>query len=575
MEEIPSYFNDILIFLLSTVVVVSIFRRFKASPIIGYMLAGVFIGPHALGFIHDIESSKFLGQMGVVFLLFSIGLKLTLERLRSMRLYVFGLGTLQVTVTSLAIGGLCYFIGLSVQASVLIGSALALSSTAVGLQVMTERGELAARFGRASFSILLLQDLAVVVLLVLVNTIGKDDVPLMNQLGWVAVKTGFVLALIIAMGRIVLRPVFRAIAKLGNPDLFVAMTLLVVLTTSLTTAAAGLSMELGAFLAGLLLSETEYRHQIQADIAPFHGLLLGLFFITVGMSIDLNLVYDHLIMLPAIILALVVGKFVLITISCRLFFLPLIPSLRTALILASGGEFAFVIFAPAMVNGMIPFEVGQLLYAAVAISMGLTPILDNLGKYLQNKFDEDEVQLTIGKAMSEIGDLKEHVIILGFGRVGKLVAKMMTERIIPFVAIDDDMERVNVGRSKGLPVFFGDATRPKVLEILGAQKAKVVVVCINSSTQSMKVAMDILKMYPNVKVSVRLRDEKYASKLIAAGADVIIPETLEPSLQLASSVLQGLGTSDEETNQLIDDFRRSLSEININAENNENSQPAA
>lgn len=559
MDEIPSYFNDILVFLLSAVVVVSTFRRFKASPIIGYMIAGVLIGPHLLGFISDIESSKFLGQMGVVFLLFSIGLKLTLERLQSMRRYVFGLGTIQVVMTSLAIGSACYLLGLSVQASVLIGSALALSSTAVGLQVMTEREELAARFGRVSFSVLLFQDLAVVVLLVLVNTLGKDNLPLIDELGWVAVKTGVVLAVIIAMGRIILRPVFRAISKLGNPELFVAMTLLVVLTTSLTTAAAGLSMELGAFLAGLLLSETEYRHQIQADIAPFHGLLLGLFFITVGMSIDLGLVYDHMILLPAIIMALVLGKFMLIVISCRIFFIPLMTSVRTALILASGGEFAFVIFGPAMHNGMIPMEVGQLLYAAVAISMGFTPLLDSFGKYLEGKYTEEESKLTIKKALREIGDLKEHVIILGFGRVGKLVARMLTERVIPFVSIDDDMDRVNLGRTRGWPVFYGDAIRPKVLDILGVKKAKVVVVALNSSTNSMKIALSIRRSHPHVKVCVRLRDDRYAKKLIAAGIQVIVPENLEPSLQLASSVLIGIGTSEEETKQLIDDFRKTLS----------------
>jgi monovalent cation:H+ antiporter-2, CPA2 family len=559
LEEIPSYLNDILVFLLAAVVVVSTFRRFKASPIIGYMIAGVLIGPHLLGFISDIESSKFLGQMGVVFFLFSVGLKLTLERLQSMRRHVFGLGALQVLTTSFAIGCVCYYIGLSVQASVLIGSALALSSTAVGLQVMTEREELAARFGRVSFSVLLFQDLAVVVLLVLVNTMGKDDLPLIDELGWVAVKTGVVLALIIAMGRMILRPIFRAISKLGNPELFVAMTLLLILTTSVTTAAAGLSMELGAFLAGLLLSETEYRHQIQADIAPFHGLLLGLFFITVGMSINLGLLLDHIILLPAIIAALIVGKFVMITLCCRVFMLPFMTSVRTALILASGGEFAFVIFGPALQNNLIPFDVGQILYAAVAISMGLTPLLDNLGKRLEEEYAEEESKLTIRKALREVGDLKDHVIILGFGRVGKLVARMLTERVIPFIAIDDDMDRVNVGRARGCPVFYGDAMRPKVLEILGAKKAKVIVVCLSSSTKSMKVTLSIRKNYPQANVSVRLRDDRYAEKLTNVGAQVIIPENLEPSLQIASSVLRGVGISDEETKQVIDDFRRSLS----------------
>lgn len=559
MEELPTYLTDIIVFLLSAVVVVSTFRRFKASPIIGYMIAGVLIGPHLLGFISDIESSKFLGQMGVVFFLFSVGLKLTLERLQSMRQYVFGLGSLQVLTTSFVIGYFCYLAGISVQASVLIGSALALSSTAVGLQVLTEREALASRFGRASFGVLLFQDLAVVVLLVLVNTMGQNELPIIDEIAWVAIKTGVVLAIIIAMGRMILRPMFRTISKLGNPELFVAMTLLIILLTSVTTAVAGLSMELGAFLAGLLLSETEYRHQVQADIAPFHGLLLGLFFITVGMSIDLGLIIDHIILLPAIIVSLILVKFVMIVAACRIFTLPLMPSVRTALILASCGEFAFVVFGPAIHSQIISAELGQLLYAVVAISMAFTPLLDSLGSYWEDKYAEEEVKLSVRKAMREIGDLKDHVIILGFGRVGKLVARMLTERVIPFVAIDNDINRVNIGRSRGWPVFYGDASRTKVIEILGIKKAKVVLVCLSSSTGSMKVTLDIKKAYPNVDVCVRLRDDKYAKKLAAVGAHVVIPEILEPGLLLGASVLKGVGISDEETKQVIDDFRKNLS----------------
>jgi monovalent cation:H+ antiporter-2, CPA2 family len=274
------------------------------------------------------------------------------------------------------------------------------------------------------------------------------------------------------------------------------------------------------------------------------------------MSIDLGLAFDHMILLPTIILGLLAVKFILIVLACRIFFIPLSTAMRTALILASGGEFAFVIFAPAMANGIIPMEVGQLLYAAVAISMGFTPLLDSLGKYLEGQQTEEESKLTIKKALR---DLKDHVIILGFGRVGKLVGRMLTERVIPFVSIDEDMDRVNLGRARGWPVFYGDAMRPKVLDILGAKKAKVVVVCLSSSSNSMKIALDILRNYPHVKVCVRLRDDRYAKKLIAAGAQVIVPENLEPSLQLASAVLRGIGTSEEETKQLIDDFRKTLS----------------
>lgn len=559
MEELPPYFNDVMIFLLAAVVVVSTFRWLKASPVIGYLIAGVLIGPYFLGFISDIDTAKFLGELGVVFLLFSIGLKLTLDRLQSMKRYVFGLGTVQILTCSLAIGFICYALGVSIEASVLIGSALALSSTAVGLQILTERDLLATRFGRVSFSVLLMQDLAVVVLLVLVSTIGQEQAPLIDELGWVAVKTGFVLALIIAVGRIILRPVYRAIATLGNPELFIAMTLLVVFTTSLATAAAGLSMELGAFLAGLLLAETEYRHQVQADIAPFHGLLLGLFFMTVGMSIDLNLIFDHIVLLPVVILGLLLTKLSLIMLVCRAFFLPWITALRIGLLLASGGEFAFVIFMQAIQHGQLTSDMSQLLYAAVAISMGLAPLLDALGSRIEDFYTGEESKATIKEAMSEIGDLRDHVILLGFGRVGQLVGKMLSERVIPFVAIDNDMDQVNFGRAKGWPVFYGDAKRQDVLETIGGKKARVVVISIDSSLNSMRAAVMIRKNYPNVDVCVRMRDDRYLRKLLSVGVTVIMPENLEPSLQLASSVLNSMGIPEEENKQVIDNFRKVLS----------------
>lgn len=564
--------DDVLVFLLAAVVVVTVFKRLRVSPIIGYLIAGILIGPHAFGFISDIQGTKFLGEFGVVFLLFSIGLKLTFERLHVLRRYVFGLGSAQVIVSTGLIASVSYYLGQSIEASILIGSALALSSTAVCLQILSERQELAAQFGRVTFATLLFQDLAVVLLLVLLTSFADEHGSIMETIGFAALKAGIVLAIIIAAGRVILRPVYKIISSLGNPELFVAMSLLVVLATSMATHQAGLSMELGAFLAGMLLSETEYRHQVEADIQPFHGLLLGLFFMTVGMAIDLSILAEHVYIIPLIILAMILGKLVIVLGICKLFKLPLASSLRAGLLLATGGEFVFVVLAPAINAGLMPEDVGYLLYVVVAISMGLTPFLDSFGKTLADKYFQVDVTVSAKSKISEIGDLRNHVIISGYGRVGKLVGRMLAERLIPFVAIDKDMDKVNEGQSKGLPVYYGDAKRVQVMRALGLSQAKVIVICVHEATLAVKIALMVRRNFPDVKVLVRMPDDTYLDKLTKAGIEVIMPENLEPSLLLASTVFREMGVSEGERTQIIDGFRNTLRRqpIEKQSETNEN-----
>ena len=557
--EHSSFVNDILVFLLAAVVIVSIFKRFKVSPIIGYLFAGMLIGPYALGFIADIATTKLLGDFGVVFLLFAIGLKVPLSRLQSMKRYVFGLGSLQVFVCGSFFAAFAYFFGQPITSSIVIGAALALSSTAVVVQVLSERGEFASKFGRASFSVLIFQDIAVVLFLVMISTIGAEGTSIAQELGYAAMKAGIVLAIIVAVGRVVLRPVYRAIATLDNPELFVAITLLVVLTTSLITDASGLSMELGAFLAGLLLSETEYRHQVEADIAPFYGLLLGLFFATVGMRIDLHLLFENYLLVPGIILGMLVLKLLIVSGVCRLLNMSWMTALRTALVLAAGGEFAFVMITVASKDGLLSDFVGQILLVSVALSMAFTPFLDRFGKYIEGKFTEANEAVRIKAASAEVGDLRNHVIILGFGRVGKLLAKILNDRMIPFVVIDKDMARVTTGRNSGVPVFYGDAKRPHVLRAVGAEKAKVIVICIDQVTASLKTALMIKNYFKKPDVYVRMRDDKHEKELVAARVKIIMPENLEPSLQLAACVLQSMGDSKDEVSQTIDNLRKTLS----------------
>jgi monovalent cation:H+ antiporter-2, CPA2 family len=543
-----SYFNDTLVLLIAAVAVVFLFHRLRVSPILGYLFAGFLIGPQSLGFITTIDETRILGELGVVFLLFTIGLKMPLQRLQALKRYVFGLGLTQVIVTGGIITLALRYFELPLEVALLVGSVLALSSTAVGIQLLVERGEIAMRFGRVSFAILLSQDLAVVVLLMLLTAFKNDRMPALETLGISTLKASVVLF------------VFNSIAKTNNPQLFVAVSLLVILTTSSATASAGLSMELGAFLAGVLLSETEYRHQVEADIQPFYGLLIGLFFMTVGMSLDPKLIISHA---PQMILALfsyLMIKIAIIFGLCILFRIPAISSLRVGMILASGGEFVFVIIAPSMEAGLISRELGQFLFSLVAISMALTPILVNLGKRVEEKFLEREGERFANDAPSETMDLRNHIIIAGFGDVGRIIARLLTEKLVPFVIIDNDLHAVTEGRHNGFPIFFGDARRAEVMRTLVASKARAALICFKNEKSAYRTTMMLRRQFPDLMVSVRLEGDEFASKLTQAGVNVVRPQHLELSLQLAAKALQAVAIPHDEITQTIEMFRKNYTQ---------------
>ena len=547
---------NVIIILISAVLVVGLFRRLKISSIVGYLIAGLAIGPHALGFITDLSSIQILAELGVVFLLFTIGLKMPMRRLQVLKRYVFGFGLLQVVITSSVIGLLASFFNFSAASSFLIASALALSSTAVGLQLLTEQGELAQKFGRVSFATLLFQDLAVVMLLVMLTNLSAPDQSLVTALSAAALKAVIVLILIILFGRLILRPLFRAIAPLKNAEIFTALSILTVLLTSLATDAAGLSKELGAFLAGLLLTETEYRHQVEADIQPFYGLLLGLFFMTIGMSINLTIIVEQLGLILGLLGGVLVLKSLIILGLCSLFKIPAATGIRVAMLLAAGGEFAFVLLGPAVQQNLLSKDVAQALYLTVAISMALTPFLTNFGKYLSEKILCKDGDAAITASQGDIDDLRSHVIIAGFGRLGKMIAQLLITRMIPFVVIDNDMNRVLEGRARGLPVYYGDAMRDMVWKSLGADKAAAAVVSLGLPKSTLKTTLMVRRKFPHINVSVRINDDFYEEKLTQAGATVVKPENFEPSLHLASLVLKSVGTNENEISQIIENFRR-------------------
>ncbi|CAI6004739.1 unnamed protein product [Closterium sp. NIES-65] len=570
-EEASLY--DVLWLLLASVVFVPAFQKLPGgSPVLGYLAAGALIGPYALSIIKHVHGTKALAEFGVVFLMFNIGLELSLERLNSMRKYVFGLGSAQVLVTAVVVGvSVAALASVSGPAALVIGSGLALSSTAVVLQVLQERGESTSRHGRATFSVLLFQDLAVVVLLILIPLLAPSPTSadgsvglaaIAKALGLAAMKAVVAIAGIFAGGRLLLRPIYRSMAENHNAEIFAANTLLVVLGTSVLTAQAGLSMALGAFLAGLLLAETEFALQVESDINPYRGLLLGLFFMTVGMSIDPKLLIARFPLIIASIAALIIGKTALITAMGRYFGLSTIAAVRTGLLLAPGGEFAFVAFGEAVQKGIMPAQLSSLLFLIVGISMAITPWLAGFGQLLAARFDQQDVR-SLEPQETETDDLQGHIIICGFGRVGQIIGQLLSERLIPFVALDVRTERVSAGQSLDLPVYFGDAGSRDVLHKVGAERAAAAVITLDTPGANYRAVWALTRNFPHIKTFVRAHDVDHGINLEKAGATAVVPETLEPSLQLAAAVLAQAKLPPAEIAATLDDFRvRHLADLN-------------
>ncbi|KAL5132893.1 K(+) efflux antiporter 2, chloroplastic [Glycine soja] len=503
-EEEASLF-DMLWLLLASVVFVPIFQKIPGgSPVLGYLAAGILIGPYGLSIIRHVHGTKAIAEFGVVFLLFNIGLELSVERLSSMKKYVFGLGSAQVLVTAVVVGLVAHYIcGQAGPAAIVIGNGLALSSTAVVLQVLQERGESTSRHGRATFSVLLFQDLAVVVLLILIPLISPNSS-----------KGGL------------LRPIYKQIAENQNAEIFSANTLFVILGTSLLTARAGLSMALGAFLAGLLLAETEFSLQVESDIAPYRGLLLGLFFMTVGMSIDPKLLVSNFPVITGALGLLIFGKTLLVSLIGRAFGISLISAIRVGLLLAPGGEFAFVAFGEAVNQGIMSSQLSSLLFLVVGISMALTPWLAEGGQLLASRFELHDVRSLL-PVESETDDLQNHIIICGFGRVGQVLHKV------------------------------------------GAERASAAAVTLDSPGANYRTVWALSKHFPNVKTFVRAHDVDHGLNLEKAGATAVVPETLEPSLQLAAAVLAQAKLPTSEIAATINEFRsRHLSELTELSETN-------
>lgn len=547
---------NVLIVLITAVLVVGVFRKINLSPVLGYFVAGSVIGPYGLGVLHA-EDTKLLGEVGIVFLLFAIGLELTLERLKSMRVHVFGFGSLQVIVTASVIATIVYFLGYASGPMLVVGGGLALSSTAIVLQVIAEQRKQSTQIGRLSLAVLLLQDFAVVPLLVLIPLLSGSSDHLIDAIAFSLLKAVIALVGIFVIGRLFLRPVYHIISS-ANPgehnELYVATTILIALGAAWTTEHFGLSMALGAFVAGVMVAETEYQHQAEESIAPFKGLLLGLFFMTVGMTINLDLMVKELPTILLLSVGLMAVKATIITSLCLLFRFSLGSSIHSGLLLSQGGEFGFILFTLASKNKIISPDLEQNLLLTITITMAVTPIIAALGQVVAEKLDAKKV-LPKEEIIKQLADLNDHVIICGAGRVGKMVARLLETENVGYVSIDMDPRVVEDTREAGYPVYLGDSSNMETMKILGVERAQSVIISFENDVMLAKTVKNLRTNFPDLPIIVRAEDLVNAPGLYNIGVTKIVPGTYETGLQLGGAVLKSVGISDFEVSRIKNRFR--------------------
>jgi len=553
-HALPPALIDAVILLGAAVATAALCHRIRISPVLGYLLVGAAIGPHGFRAIAALEDIEALAQLAIVFLLFSVGLDLPLRRLWVMRRLVLGLGLGQVALTSLVFGLAVYALGFSPAASVAVGGALALSSTAVGLQLLIDHGELPTRLGRAAIAVLLVQDIAVVPLLIILPGLASGG-PILETLGWAAVQAAIAFVAILALGRLVLRPLVRAAAATRASEIFAASVLLVVLGTAALTAGAGLSMALGALLAGMLLAESEYRHQVEADIKPARGILLALFFLTVGMDVDAAAMADDAAVVGVLATAIILANFAVLLILGRLARLTWGESVHLSLVMAHAGEFAFVILAAAVGVGLLDAAAVRPLILAIALTLALCPLLDALGRRLARRLGRPG-HADVRALAENAHEFSGHVIIAGFGRVGQLVARMLDEQGVKWIALELDGHVVTLARRRGEPVHYADGTRVDVLEAAGLARARALAVTIDKPEDAERAVAAAREAHAEVPVLTRARDVEHAGRLSGAGATHAVPETLEASLVLAGRLLKTLGAPEDATAAAIERIRR-------------------
>jgi monovalent cation:proton antiporter-2 (CPA2) family protein len=545
-----SLLAQIAIFLAAAVIAIPIFRRFKLGSVLGYLTAGIIIGPASLGLVESVDATQQIAEFGIVLLMFVIGLELQPSRLWVLRKPIFGLGSAQVAFTTIVVGIGTYFIfQQSWQSSLVIGFGLSMSSTALALQLLAERGQLHSQFGRSSFSILLFQDISVMPALALLPLLGVAAAKSGGPGGILVLKFIAVLGIVVIGGRYVLRPMLRIVAATKVAEAMTAAGLLVVIGTALLVSQVGLSLSLGAFLAGVLLADSEFRHELEADIEPFKGLLLGLFFISVGMSANLELVREKPMLIIALTVAFMLIKVAILYGVGRVSGLSPIASRGLAVSLPSGGEFAFVLFGIAASLGVMDAQIAELLVLVVTGSMILSPVLLVLYDVTFKHNESD------GRPFDTPAELYPKVIIAGFGRFGQIVGRILRAKQIPFTALEASQTQVDFLRRFGNQVYYGDASRLELLRAAHAENAEVFVLAIDDADASVRTAELIRQHFPHLKIFARARNRQHAFRLMDLDVRYTIRETLVSSLELSVQVLEALGLSKSKSVETVAQFR--------------------
>jgi len=566
------FLRELLLFLTLAGILIPTLQRLRINQVLGFLAVGALLGPFGLGrMAQDIhwlgyltfpnnEDVAMLAELGVLFLMFMIGLELSAARLWSMRRWVFGAGSAQVALGALLIGGAVHLLlGQRLETALVLGLVLSLSSTAVVMQLLGERHDTGSRLGQAAFAILMLQDLAVVPILILVKALangtesGGDGVALLAA-GAMA-KAAIAIALIYLVGGRVIHPLFRAFARHRQPDVFMALILLSTFGIAGLSSMAGLSMALGALIAGVLLAETEFKHEVELMIEPFKGLLMGLFFMTVGMNMDVLQVIHAPLWLTAAVALLVLLKTAVIAPLLRLGGLPWGRALEGGLLLGQGGEFAFIVIGYAVSTRLLDGALGGRVMLAVGLSLFITPLLARLGHAIGERAASRARARQAEAESLELDAVRGRVIIAGFGRVGQQLAKLLQAQDIPYVAFENDARLVSTLHAQGVPVYFGNAARPELLRRVHAGEAPAIVLTMDHPSSALQAVRGIRREFPQVRLFARSRDETHARALKLAGASVVVPETLEASLQLSAFVLEAMGLDERMVDGIVDGER--------------------
>ena len=550
-------FANLLIILASSLVVIALFRRLQLPPVLGYLSVGLLVGPTALDWVNDSPDLPDLAELGVVFLLFSLGLEFSLPKMLKLRRVVFGLGSLQVLVSTAALGGLLYAFGMSANTAFLLGAGLSLSSTAIVSKELTSLGEIFSRHGQNAIGVLLFQDVVAVLLLTLVPVFaGSSDQAWYWALPVTLGKTVILFVGLLFASRFVLPRLFHEVAASRSAELFVLLALVIVLLTAWLTHLLGLSPALGAFLAGMLLGESHYRHQIEADIRPFRDILLGLFFVSIGMLIDLQLFVHDGFLILGLTLALMLIKGIVVATLVKLRGSDGETAWRSGLALAQGGEFCFALMAQMQLNSLIPPDIAAYLLAATFCSMLLTPLLlraaPKIAAALHRKSNEEA---ELEQIAAQSAELHGHVVMCGYGRVGQSIGRFLRNENKHFVALDYDPERIQEAAKGNSSVHYGDARRGDLLRAIGLDRARLLVIAVDSTDVAMSVLEEARLITLDVPILVRTRDDSKLAELKAAGATEVVPELLESSLMLASHALIMLGLSEKAVQRRVDEVR--------------------